>query len=434
MSIFPGNILVIDDQFNVGYQTNEPEAPSQKIQWNNFKRLRHLFDNNGFCYSVITETKNLAEIISRIKKYQNVRLLILDLDLDESGDVEEADIEMVKQIVLASLDVFGYYFLLINSSYSEKWDSIRDELIDDLKKDEKNNLRKIHFLSKFCISIGKSNIEIEDSLLRLLSDKFSSELITQFESKLNNARDKALSPFMDFGTETWDHVYRILKEDMDSREHINFTLNSLLIGLLKQHMLDINYSVPNTKASQVDAELQQSIIKSFNYLNNRNGDLDNHPIWTGNLYHVENAKDVEKYSLVITPECDIAQAKGSGYTLITGFEYELPSDYKPEEVDVDNPKHKMVFYAGKKSSGSWRTKKELEDFYFKGQGFYALLHSSINNKHIVFDLRSAFRVTEIRGSKLHLRVNEPIITDITDKFSALFNRKGIPRLLPKNYL
>ena len=37
----------------------------------------------------------------------------LDLDLDESGEVEESDVYMVKQIVLASLDCFGYYFLAI---------------------------------------------------------------------------------------------------------------------------------------------------------------------------------------------------------------------------------------------------------------------------------------------------------------------------------
>jgi hypothetical protein len=435
MSIFPGNILVIDDQFNIGYQANEPEDLSQKLQWENFRRLRRLFDTNGFCYSVITETKDIGNIIVQIKKYQNIRLLILDLDLDESGDVEDSDIAMVKQIVLASLNIFGYYFLAVNSSYSEKWETIREELLEDLNQDPQKNHRKIHFLTNFCIALDKENMEIEDRLLKLLSDRFANELITQFEAKLNLARDKALSPFMDFATDTWEQVYKMLKEDMDSREHINFTLNSFLFGLLKQHMIDANYTVPNNEIGDIDAELQQAILKSFNYLMNTGKALDNHPIWTGNLYYTDSSNANEKYLLVITPECDIAQAKGSGYTVISGFEFNLPVNYKPEDFSGGAEPPLTAKLAGKAKSGNWKTRKELEDFYFKGQGFYPLLHSSLDNKHLILDLRSAYRVSNLPADKhkLILRVNEPIITDITDKFSAIFNRKGIPRLIPKNY-
>jgi hypothetical protein len=366
MSIFPGNILVIDDQFNIGYQADEPEDLSRKMQWENFRRLRHLFDNNGFCYSVITETKDIGTIISQIRKYQNIRLLLLDLDLDESGDVEDSDIAMVKQIILASLNLFGYYFLAINSSYSEKWDSIREELLEELKQDPEKNHRKIHFLTNFCISLDKTNTETEEKLLKLLSDRFANELITQFEAKLNLARDKALSPFMDFATDTWEHVYKILKEDMDSREHINFTLNTFLFGLLKQQMIDINYTMPNIDVAGIDPELQQNIIRSFNYLMNYNKHLDNHPVWTGNLYYTDAASESEKYFLVITPECDIAQAKGFGYTVITGFEFDLPANYKADDINSGKEPPLAVKQAGKKRDGKWKAKKEVEDYYFKG--------------------------------------------------------------------
>lgn len=432
MSIFPGNVLVIDDQFNLGYQKNEPEDISQKTQWGNFRRLQHLFDNNGFCFATITETNNIVNIIDTLKKYQNIRLLILDLDLDESGEVEEGDIEMVKYIVLASLDIFGYYFLAINSSYSEKWDTIRDEMLADFELDTEKNKRTIHFLKNFCISLNKSNQEIEDQLLALLSGKFSTELITQFEAKLNYARDRALSPFMDFASDTWEHLYKILKEDMDSREHVNFTLNSFLFGLLKQHMIDINYTVPNA-AQEIDSDLQQSMIRSFSYLDNINKQLDKHPVWTGNLYYNASGSEKDKYLLVITPECDIAQSKGIGYTVITGFEYDLPIDYEPKKFEDNENPPLTVKIAGKKD-GKWKSKSDIGGL-IKGPGFYPLLHGSRDKKHLIFDMRSAFRIEEFPSDKytLQLRVNEPIITDITDKFSAIFNRKGVPRLTSKKY-
>lgn len=435
MSIFPGNVLIIDDQFNIGYQNTEPTNLSEKTQWLNFRRLRHLFDDNGFCYSVITETKNIDNIIKQLKKYQNIRLLVLDLDLDESGEVEESDILMVKQIVLASLDIFGYYFLAINSSYSEKWEEIKAEMLEELNQDAVANQRKIHFLTNFCISLNKTNIQIEEQILKLLADKFSHELITQFESYLNTARDRALSPFLDFNSNTWEHLYKILREDMDSREHVNFTLNSFLFGLLKQQMIDANYTVPDEKEITVDEELHKSIIKGFNYLINKNKQLDKHPVWTGNIYYTENADETEKYSLIITPECDIAQTKSSGYTVVNGFEFDFPQNYKPEDYTEISKTPLSIRFAGKKIDGKWKSKSEI-DTYYKGQGFYILLHSSLNDKHLIFDLRSAYRTVSIPSKEtiLHLRVNEPIITDITDKFSAIFNRKGVPRLVPKSYL
>lgn len=434
MSIFPGNVLVIDDQFNIGYQKNEPADLSEKTQWQNFRRLRHLFDTNGFCYSVITETKDIGFIISQLKRYQNIRLLVLDLDLDESGEVEESDVFMVKQIVLASLDSFGYYFLAINSSYSEKWDEIKSEMLAELKQDEITNQRKIHFLSNFCVALNKTNTEIEEQILKLLSDKFSHELITQFEAYLNTARDNALSPFLDFTSNTWEHLYKILREDMDSREHVNFTLNTFLFGLLKQQMVDANYTVPDDKGLLVDANLQQSIIKGFNYLINKNKQLDRHPVWTGNIYYTESRSETEKYSLVITPECDIAQTKSTGYTVILGFESDFPANYNVEDFKDDKKTPLTIQLAGKKPDGKWKPKNEIESYY-KGQGFYILPHAGLNSKHVIFDLRSAYRTTSIPSDKsvLFLRVNEPIITDITDKFSAIFNRKGVPRLVPKNY-
>lgn len=434
MSIFPGNILVIDDQFNLVYLENEPEDPNKKLQWENFKRLRMFFDNNGICYSVITETTSFIDIESRLKKYQNIRLLVLDLDLNNSGDVEEEDELMIKMIVLKSLELFGYFFLAINSSYSTKWIDIRDEIIKELEENAEVNRRKIHFLQNFCIGIDKSNHNVEEVLLKLLSDKFSNELITQFEAKLNSARDLALSPFMDFTYETWEHVYRDLKKDIDSREHINLTLNNLLFGLLKQHMIDTNYTPPNVNGNQIDNALKKSIIKSFNYLYNKNKHLDSHPVWTGNLYYSSTRSFPNKYLLVITPECDIAQAKGGSFTVVPGFELIIPDGYNPNNFVDGTLPPEIIRRAGKTNDGKWKKTADIKQLYLNGIGYYPLYHAGINEVHLIFDLRYSYQMKDFsdRQYKLQLRVNEPVITDITDKYSALFNRKGIPKFTPVN--
>lgn len=437
MSLFPGNVLVIDDLFNLAYESNEPEDASRKIQWENFKRLKLLLDNNSLCYSVITETKDIKDILSRMEKYRNIRLLILDLDLNDSGEVDDTDIAMIKKIVLESLDMFGYYYLAINSSYSEKWEDIKKELIEELRENEQENLRKIHFFSNFCITLDKKNVEIEDKILKLMSDKLSYELITQFEAGLNAARDKALSPFLDFTHNTWEYLYKILKEDMDSTEHINLTINNFMFGLLKQQMISTNYSVQEGPVldADVDPNLHKSIIKSFTYLSNHNGQLNKHPVWTGNIYYNRKAEEPEKYLLIITPECDIAQTKNSGFTVISGFEFDFPADYNPDNYQGEIIPPLLVMRPGKGKNGKWKTRNEIEDYFFKGIGFSHLLHAGVNEKHLIFDLRSAYLIKNFPSEDwlLQSRVNDPAITAITDQFSWVFNRKGVPRIIPKKY-
>jgi hypothetical protein len=436
MSLFPGNILVIDDQFNLCYAA-EPDDAAQKIQRSNFIRLKSLFDTHGYFFSVITETSDLDALLKKMKKYQNVRMLVLDLDLDESGEVEEGDVAMVRKIISFAIESFGYFFLAINSSYSEKWDDIRNEWTAELEEDKKENHKTLNFLNNYTVSFNKELETIEKELLNKLTEKFAHELITQFECSLNKARDLALSPFMDVRTKTWDKFYSILKEDMDSREHINLTLNSFLLGLLRQHIISSNYTPPKAIAEGdvVDTNLHTSIIKGFNFLYNTSGVMDNHPIWTGNIY-IDPKKNEDKYVLIITPECDIAQVKGEGYTVLRCTEFNdetFPSDYNPKNFK-DKEAPLLVKRAGKNGIGDWKAKNDIKDYY-KGPGFYLLYYATCNNDHIVINLRSVTTLVkeDIDKMELILRVNEPIITDIMDRFSGIYNRKGLPRLTDKKF-
>lgn len=437
MSLFPGNILVIDDQFNLCYK-DEPQDVAQKVQRSNFLRLKSLFDNHGYFFSAITDTSDLGSLLQKMKHYQNVRLLVLDLDLDESGEVEDGDIAMVKAIILHAIKYFGYFFLAINSSYAEKWDDIKKEWVAELEEDRVKNHKELNFLNNYAVSFNKEIETIQEDLLKILSDKFSHELITQFECSLNKARDIVLSPFMDVRTKTWDKFYSILKEDMDSKEHINLTLNSLLLGLLRQHIISSNYTPPPPPAAgeEVNHDLNKSIIKGFNFLYNTSGVLESHPVWTGNIYEIPNEEKI-KYVLVITPECDIAQVKGEGYTVLECIEFNektYPSNYAPKDYK-DKEAPYLINKAGLNGSKDWKSMKDIKDFYSKNPGFYMLYYAGLKDEHVVVNLRSVktMQQNQFTKMKLILRINEPIITDIMDRFSGIYNRKGLPRLTDKKF-
>lgn len=445
MNIFPGNVLIIDDQFNLGFVNEAPVEPTELVQWENFRKIRNLLDTHSLCYSTITDTSDISVIVEKIKSYSNIRMLILDLDLNESGEVDDIDVAMIKKIIDESINSFGYFLLAINSSYAEKWEEIKNELIQEYSAlADEQSLKKINFLVHLSFSLSKSLPDIEADILSLITTKYSCELITQFEVNINNARDTVLNSFIEFNNTTWEELYLNLKADMDSKHVINLTINNLFIGLIKQHLIDKSYSTPDIdeqkKIEKIKKEanpiLRKEIIIGFYYIVNKNGVLDNHPIWTGNLYYNNLDSPDSKYKLIITPECDIAQSKSSGITVIQGYEIDLKSDYDPAQFkDIDPPYCVMV--AGKNGENKWKSKAKIIEYYESKEGFYIVPFSSINGNHIVLNLRNVVSISNLEriNPKLILRVNEPIITDINDRFSAIYNRKGIPRLSPaKNYM
>jgi len=436
-TIFPGNVLIIDDQFGLCHHPKPQDAIAQ-IQYKNFMEIKSCFENHGIQYAVIDKLFDFEAVLKRISQYQNIRLLILDLDLNETGEVEEDDKALVKKIILSTIKQYGYHFLIINSSYADKWAEIKFELLEELNKEPDVNKIEIHFLDNFCKAFNKNEKDMQDHILELLTEKYSNEVITQFECHINEARDKILGSFFEFNSNTWETVYKYLKEDLDSKEHISFVLNDFLIGMLKQHLVSKTFSQPNLEALQdADKGLYKKIIRGFNYLKNTDGVLEPYPIWTGNLYENNKAENPEKqYMIIITPECDIAQAKGLGYTVLYGFdisEESLPMNYKPADFINKQPPF-LAGLAGQTKDGKWKEKAAISDL-LKSPGYYPLLFASAKEHHIVLNLRSVEIKNKIDkdSTTLIARINEPIITDVMDRFSSIYNRKGLPRLIDKKF-
>ncbi len=425
MSIFPGNVLVIDDRFNIVYD-KEPTDELDRVQYKSFVDIRTVCESNGIPLISITETTDVEYVLKRISLYSNVRLLILDLDLNNSGDIEEDDVYLIQKIILKATACFGYFLLLINSSFAEKWEEIKTQF------DESIRAQKI--ISNLSDSYNKKDKNLDEKILSLLTKKYSIEIISQFEVGLNNAKDMVLGNFIDFSMSTWENVMFNLKSDFDSKQTLNYTITQFLIGLIKQFLINLNYSEIGDDTKH-DGDLLKQIARGFNYISNLEGQLKGHPIWTGNLYKSEFNSLDKKYMLVITPECDLAQGKTVLVKIVYGFEVNettFPETYKAEDFKDKADPPLLVKKLGLDRSGNWKKRKDIDDRLGISQHLYFLPYASENSKHLFIDFRNTESVELNKNYyKLIARVNDPLITDITDKFSALFNRKGLPNFLPK---
>jgi len=84
------------------------------------------------------------------------------------------------------------------------------------------------------------------------------------------------------------------------------------------------------------------------------------------------------------------------------------------------------------SKGKWKAKDTLKNKANFIEHLYVLPFSSVSNKSVVIDFRDITFITQskLSGLKLIKRVNDPMITDILDKISGIYNRKGLPPILP----
>ena len=204
-------------------------------------------------------------------------------------------------------------------------------------------------------------------------------------------------------------------------------VNRIFINNLLQHLVTTEY--PKFSGQLRDASLQTvaSISKVVNYTFNENSSLESHPIWTGNLYKYKSEEQRFDYYLIITPECDIAQKKNFKYLIVCGYEVNdstFPQEYDPHT----NPIPRLVERFGKNSRGRWKQRNSVLQSGNLPAHLYKLPFASENGRYIILDFRDVktLKSETIESKyKLVLRVNDPMITEIMDKFSNLINRKGL---------
>ena len=423
MAYFPGNVLIIDDKFDIIHQV-EPTDPSDKTHYLSFKGIKEFCESNGIPYISITDTNDTTSLKRRINAYDNIRLLILDLDLNGDGDVGPDDDYLTISLILEiALKKYGYFLLLVNSAHSEAWESIIKSLPSSINIKLFNNLTYVY---------NKTDKEPIYDSLKNICDNYSLELIYHFECCLNEARDKAFSNFFDFEKNSWEKIFKVFHRETGEMAHND--VSNLLNSIIKQHLISVKY--PEVKDSSPEPEpdpiINRLVYETINYTKNSNNILDKHPKWTGNLYLTDISEE-HKYALIINPECDIAQKKHLYYKILFGFELNdktLPINYDPQNIG-DGVPPLLPYRIGKVLNGKtieWATKKHLESTVkkLKANQYLSIL-PYINDKTVFLDYRdiNSIKESEMVNWKLILRLNEPMLTNIIDSYSNLMNRKGL---------
>ena len=429
MGYFPGNIMVIDDKYDL-VNHNEPTDPSDRMQYKSLIDIKKFADKNGIPLVSITNTDDAEDLTKTINLYDNVRLLVLDLDLNNDGNVSpEDDYLTVKLIVRTALEKYGYFILMINSAHSDQWSNI----VEEIKKEVNPNL-----LEKFTYMFDKMSDESAYHSISKIGDNYSMEIIYHFETKLNEARDKAFNNYFDFEKNSWELIFQSLKHETGLMAHSE--VSNILLSTIKQYLIDSRYPDPPKRETPYieNSEIKKLVFETINYIRNKNKQLEEQPIWTGNFYKTNIEGENRKYALIITPECDIAQNKQLYYKVVYGFEINditFPNNYKPGDfVEQNRPVFpQRIGEITDNNNSVFASKKSLDGYISKMKSFpnqYLYLFPFITNSLIYIDFRDvrSHEKVDLVNWTLLLRINEPMITDILDKYSNLHNRKGLVAL------
>jgi len=251
------------------------------------------------------------------KSFTNVRVLILDLDLS-NGTIRRGDQFYHTMAAKVLEQIPGPYVVIIYA---------QDFVNEDIKhlKNAYERITKVPFDKQIegitGISKGKGVKNVTQMLQTVIDKNDVFKLILTWEKILDNAKDTGLQKFVreKFQNEVINFVKSMnedVKEEGLSREFI-----SNMLRFLSRYM-------HRGKDYQILEELLKKIASSSNtkisdqLLQNRSmyftPDLSE-KIWTGDIIENKDVKDFWKYSIVLTPECDVAQDKVENFLVCKGF-------------------------------------------------------------------------------------------------------------------
>jgi len=409
----PGSALLIDDRLELierllkNSETSFENAEIEEL--NNLWNLILSLNRKGIPVTMFS-SNDVNDFENLVKETQNIRLVILDLDIDGDGEVTEADEEVIKNFIRILKKEQGYFFLFIYSGHKEKWEDIKEELEEDQE-----------FVNNMTLVFAKEE-ELENGIVKKIEKLSSLSVIHSFERELNKARDIVANKFIEFGNETWKSIISMQRKEVG--DLWEYELLNLFLGLIRHNMRKsgIFPNFPDPSNNDYSYDMIKKIYNTLNYvsLSRSSGNV----VFTGNLYETRDGDVDKKYALILTPECDIAQEKNK------------IDDEKIHIVVYGISTENMNRVSKKRGKSENKVVRELNDKQKLDKEYlYTLLFPfSSKNDHIILDFRFVETVKEsiIKENWMPIaRINEPMITDIMDKFSNYINRKGLPSLLPR---
>lgn len=172
------NALIIDDKINLLVNSPDQIDP-QNREFKNLKSIHDFFLNHSIPINIIDGLQESIDLlIDKIQRITKPDLVVLDLDLNSNGEVDDYDISLLLVIIQTLKSRFYDFIIVIYSSEGDEWPNIKDQLIE--KDDSLSSLLN----SANTITLGKSS-NWSSQLAENLDFQISEKAIGYFKRQIN---------------------------------------------------------------------------------------------------------------------------------------------------------------------------------------------------------------------------------------------------------
>ncbi|MCL0076987.1 hypothetical protein M1O12_03065 [Dehalococcoidia bacterium] len=421
MNALPGKILVVD---------NTPEDVRDIIR---------AFREAGMGV-VYRQSAPAAEELP-----SNIRVVILDLDLDGCGSVTPEDLDQAVLVLKRVESRTRFYLVALWSRYiteTEDWvERVRDKYREGTGRE---------FLAYFLKPFGKTLIK-QRTLVRgiqnWIGENPQAGLVFQWEGTIEDSRDSAVSDVVSVGG--IDVIVRTISQELGveatPRELLNL-LNKILVkhASVAARVKAFSSTVKATLSTAPAPLAPYEWYTRFHYLQAYFDVRETEPLWTGDILRRKTPTNrAGEFAIVITPSCDLAQKRPTGIKVAYGTQFGQIPRYAAD----DESAAEIVKLFGKTKDGKYKRYKDVTQSLAKGTDLPERFHvlyflrtspDAGDHFHLLFDFSRIdslrcrrdgsgnFRVP--RGWQRLCRLDSPYIDDLLQKYSTFSSRVGAPSI------
>jgi hypothetical protein len=375
----------------------------------------------------------------------NVRLVVLDLDLDGCGNVSDQDVEQAV-LVLQRVALKAGYFLVVLWSIH----------IDDKSIDWAKNIREKYIeqtggdlRGDFLKAFGKKQVT-KDILIEKIQEWIDGNpqfgTVFGWERIVEEAMDETVSDVSNTGGIST--ILRALEKEVGKnslpRELVNLFTRILLRHSSTEEKI-ARLTVLIERVLHKREPLQTDILEWYSGLHYFQAYFTvdkREPLWTGDIL---KKSDSDEFRIVITPACDFAQKKCETVKLVHGIAVNALSGY-----DRDDPATvpEVARWIGKdKQDKYWKKEDISKSLFFKGQQLpkrlyplHFLKKSQKDNKyfHLIFDFSrvSSVKAEIYRNGNIKIpkgwericRLDSPYCQNFLQSYTSFAARIGVPEI------
>lgn len=411
-----GKILVVDD--------NEDDV----------KEIINSFRNSGQGVIYLTGPPPEGECPS------NVRLLILDLDIDGCGDVTNEDLKNDVLVLQRINKINRFYLVALWSAYITKTEDWVEKIRQSYSEQTGEQFPAL-FLKPFGKDIGQ--IRMVSEITKWIQENPEAGLVFEWEKSIEEGRDKTVSEIANIGGIRT--IVKTMEKEVGETAIARGTFTLFNKLLLRHSLLSLT---KNGFTPLIEKVLEEKDMAGTNTLEwyHRIHCLkayykveDNEPLWTGDILKTNIDSDLQKeYAAVITPACDFAQKKVPKIKVVYGIKIKNIEEYGVNDEDVPLPVQKL----GKTKKSKWKNRNKVINAIVKGSALpdrFYILHflefsSDKNYFHLLIDFSNVQSIKLEENMKLPTgwqricRIDSPYIEDLLQKYASFSARVGTPAI------